>query len=133
MMFLSVVLPVVAGNRGRPAMLNFRNIISALRNTPSGHVHSAVHREGFPGDIATGGRSQKHHGGRDVLILRHIARHDERVRAERAGEFFDVFLESFALVGEGEHGAGLVPGLRDGPRDGAFVGDAEDESDFACE
>ena len=53
--------------------------------------------------------------------------------AECAGEFLDVFLEAFALVSEGELRALLVPGLRDGPGDGAFVGDAEDDSEFSCE
>ena len=48
-------------------------------------------------------------------------------------EFLDVFLEAFALVGEGEFRARFVPGLRDGPGDGAFVGDAEDDSEFSRE
>jgi hypothetical protein len=38
----------------------------------------------------------------DFLVLGHVARQDQRVRAERAGEFLDVFLDAFALVGEGE-------------------------------
>ena len=62
---------------------------------------------------------------------RHIARQNQRVRAERAGEFLDVFLEPFALVGEGERGAGLVPGLGDGPGDGALVGHADDQTNLA--
>ena len=72
------------------------------------------------------------HAG-DVVVLGHVARQDERVGAERAGEFLDVFLEPLALVGEGELGACAVPRLRDGPGDGAFVGDAEDNSQFASE
>ena len=69
----------------------------------------------------------------DLLVLGHIAGQDQRVGAERAGQFLDVFLEAFALVGEGELRARLVPGLRDGPGDGAFVGDAEDDSEFSSE
>ena len=67
----------------------------------------------------------------DVLVLGDVARQDQRVGAERAGEFLDVFLQAFALVSEGELRAGLMPRLGDGPRDGAFVGDAEDDSEFA--
>ncbi len=68
----------------------------------------------------------------DVFILCHIARHNQRVRAERAGEFLDVFLHAVALVGEREPGAFPGPRLGDGPRDGALVGDAEDNSRFSC-
>jgi hypothetical protein len=69
----------------------------------------------------------------DVFVLGHVAGHEQRIAAERAGEFLDVFLEAFTLIGEGEFCAGFVPGLGDGPRDGAFVGDAEDDSGFSCE
>ena len=48
-------------------------------------------------------------------------------------KFFDVVFEAFALISEGEFRAGFGPCLRDGPRDGAFVGDAEDDSGFSCE
>ena len=72
------------------------------------------------------------HAG-DVIILRHVAFHQQRVCAERAGEFLDVLLEPFALVREGELRAFAVPCLRDGPGDGAFVRDAEDDSEFAGE
>ena len=71
--------------------------------------------------------------GGDVLVFRHVTRQQQRFRAEGGNQFLDVFLEAFALIGECQRGPGLVPGLCDGPRDGALVGDAEDESDFACE
>ena len=69
----------------------------------------------------------------DLLVLGDVARQDQGVGAKRAGQFLDVFLEPLALVGEGELRARAVPGLRDGPRDGAFVGDAEDDSQFASQ
>ena len=68
----------------------------------------------------------------DFFVARDVARKDQSVRAESAGKFLDVFLEPFALVSEREFGSGLVPCLRDGPRNGAFVGDAEYDSEFAC-
>ena len=64
----------------------------------------------------------------DFLVLRHIARQDERVRAELAGEFRDVFLDAVALIREREFRAFARPRLRDGPGDGALVGDTEDNS-----
>ena len=67
----------------------------------------------------------------DFLVLGHVARQDERVRAKRAGEFLDVFLEPLALVGERELRALARPRLRDGPGDGAFVGDAENDPGFS--
>ena len=72
------------------------------------------------------------HAG-DVVIFGHIARHDQRVGAERAGQFLDVVFQAFALIGEGEPGTGLMPGLRDGPGDRAFVGDSEHDSKFSSE
>ena len=41
------------------------------------------------------------------------------------------FLNSVALIGEGEFGAGLVQGLGDAPGDGAVVGDAHDQAALA--
>ena len=67
----------------------------------------------------------------DFLVLRHVARQDERVRAERAGEFRDVFLDAIALIRERELRAFARPRLRDGPGNGALVGDAEDDSEFS--
>ena len=67
----------------------------------------------------------------DVFVFGDVAGHEEGIGAEGGGEFLDVFLEAFALVGEGKARAGLVPGLGDGPRDGAFVGDAEDDPGFS--
>ena len=69
----------------------------------------------------------------DFLVLRHVARQDERVRAKRAGEFLDVFLDAVALVGEREFRALARPRLRDGPGDGALVGDTEYNSEFSVE
>jgi hypothetical protein len=67
----------------------------------------------------------------DVVVLGHVAFQDEGVRAEGTGEFLDVFLQAFALIGEGEFGALAGPGLGDGPGDGALVGDAKDDPDFS--
>jgi hypothetical protein len=66
----------------------------------------------------------------DFLVLRHVARQDERVRAKRAGEFLDVFLHAVALVREREFRALARPRLRDGPGNGALVGDTENNSFF---
>jgi len=93
-----------------------------LTNSPSSASFGVEFAE-FLGDLA------KYVG--DVLVLRHIARHEQRVRPKGSGELFDVFLQPFALVGEGEFRAGFVPGLGDGPRDGPFVCDAEDDSEFS--
>ena len=62
----------------------------------------------------------------DVIVLGDIARKNQRIGPERAGQFGDIFLEPFALVGKSERGPGIVPGLGDGPGDGPFVGDAYD-------
>ena len=70
---------------------------------------------------------------RDVIVLRHITFHQQRVCAERAGEFLDIFLEPLALVGEGQFGARLVPCLGNSPGDGALVGDTEDDAVFSSE
>ena len=64
----------------------------------------------------------------DFLVLRHIARQDERVRAERAGKFLDVFLDAIALIREREFRALARPRLRDGPGNGALVGNTENNS-----
>jgi hypothetical protein len=68
---------------------------------------------------------------RDVFILGHVARQNQGVAAERASEFLDVFLEAFALISERQFRALARPRLRDGPGDGAFVGDAEDNPSFS--
>ena len=68
---------------------------------------------------------------RDLLVPGYVARKQEGVRAEGAGKFLDVFLEPFALVGEGERGAGVAPGLGYGPGYGTFVGNADNETDFS--
>ena len=60
--------------------------------------------------------------GCDVFIAGHIARVERRVSAERGRQFLDVVLYPFALVGEGELGAGVVPRLGDGPCNGAVAG-----------
>ncbi len=67
----------------------------------------------------------------DVLVLGDVAGQEQGIRAEGAGEFLDIFLEPFALVSEGQRGAGVVPGLGDGPGDGTFVGHADHQSDFS--
>ena len=64
----------------------------------------------------------------DFLVLGHVARQDERVRAKRAGEFLDVFLDAIALVREREFRALARPRLRDGPGNGALVGNTENNS-----
>jgi hypothetical protein len=72
---------------------------------------------------------RKHRG--DFLVLGHIARQDQGVGTESGGQFLDIAFESFALIGESERGAGLAPGLRDGPGDGPLVGHAENQPDFS--
>ena len=67
---------------------------------------------------------------RDVFIFGDVAGDQKRLCAERAGEFLDVILQPLALVSEGQARARLVPGLGDGPGDGAFVGHAKDDSEF---
>src|SRR5262249_8108138 len=69
----------------------------------------------------------------DILISCHVAGYQQRVRAERSGEFLDVFLEALALIGEGEPRPGPVPSLRDGPGDGALVSDTEYDPEFSSE
>ena len=49
------------------------------------------------------------------------------------GEGFGFALEAFGLVADGEGGAGFGELLCDGPGDGALVGEAEDDGDFAGE
>ena len=69
--------------------------------------------------------------GGDFIVFGDIAGQNQSVGAEGGGEFLDVGFETFALVGEGEGGARLVPGLGDGPGDGTFVGHAKHQPDFS--
>jgi hypothetical protein len=66
----------------------------------------------------------------DLRFGRHVARVHERAR-HRGGEFLDVLLEPLALVGERQPHAGGRQRLRDRPRDGALVGDAEHDARLA--
>src|SRR5262245_11470382 len=70
---------------------------------------------------------------RDFVVFGDVARREHRVRPERAGQLFDIFLQPLSLISEGESCARFVPGLSDSPGDGAFVGDAEDDSKFSSE
>src|SRR5208282_4044497 len=67
----------------------------------------------------------------DFIVLRHVARQDERVRAKRTGEFRDAFLDAIALIREHEFRAFARPRLRNGPGNGALVGDPKDDSEFS--
>ena len=67
----------------------------------------------------------------DLLVARHITRQQERVSAEIAGQFLHVLLEPLALVGEGQFRARRCPGLRDGPRNGTFVGHTHNQPKFS--
>ncbi len=55
------------------------------------------------------------------------------VSGEIGGELFCFALEAFALVADGEGGAGLGELLGDAPGDAALVGEAEDDGYFAFE
>src|SRR5437868_5844406 len=70
---------------------------------------------------------------RDFFIFSDIAREDERVRAERSGEFLDIFFKAFALIGKSEFCAGLVPSLGNRPGDRALVGNSENDPVFLSE
>ena len=63
----------------------------------------------------------------DLGVVGDVARQDERVRHGRA-ELFDVLLQPLALIGEGQPHPLARQRLRDGPGDGALVGDAENDS-----
>ena len=52
---------------------------------------------------------------------------------EIRGELFGFALETLALIADGKGGAGFGELLGDGPSDAAFVGEAEDDGDFAFE
>ena len=69
----------------------------------------------------------------NLVIAAHIAGEDERVGSEGAGQFLHVVFESLTLVGERERCALAVPRLSNGPGDGALVGDAEHDAEFAFE
>ncbi len=71
--------------------------------------------------------------GGDIIVLRYITRQDQGLGSEGAGQFLDIFLEALALISECEFGAGFMPGLGNGPRNGAFVSHTEDDSCFASE
>src|SRR5258706_16072173 len=66
-----------------------------------------------------------------MVVLGDVTFKNERVRAKPPGQFLDVLLQSLALIGEREFRTRLVPGLRDGPRDGTLVGDPKDNSEFS--
>ena len=68
---------------------------------------------------------------RDFLVLGHVTRQEEGVRAEGPGEFGDVFLHAVALIREREPGAFPRPRLRDGPGNGSLVGNAKDDAEFS--
>ncbi len=106
---------------------------------------AGVHEIGFEGLLGREGhgvqeqvqlaelRSHLGEDAGDFVVAGDIAGQDQGVGSKSAGEFLDVFLEPLALVGEGEFRARLVPGLRDGPGAGAFVGDPEDDPKFSGE
>ena len=66
----------------------------------------------------------------DGIVARHIARKDERV-VECRGELADIFLETLARIGEREARARSGSRLRNRPRDGALVGDANNQTMFS--
>jgi len=67
---------------------------------------------------------------RDLFVSGDIARQNEGILPERAGEFFDVLFEPFALVRERKLRPGAMPGLSDGPGDGPLVRHAEDNAEL---
>jgi len=104
---------------------------SCLQNSPSsasfGAKGDGVQKEMQPAEFLA--RFVEHTG--DVIIFG-LRRHSTAVSLCRTRRQVPRrFLEPFTLISEGECGARLVPGLRDGPGDGAFVGDTEDDSEFA--
>ncbi len=94
-----------------------------LARSESDRVEKQMKFAEFPGGLRK--------NGSDFLVLGDIAGQNQSVGAEGGGEFLDIGLEPFALVGESEGGAGLMPGLGNGPGDGTFVGHAEHQSDFS--
>jgi hypothetical protein len=93
------------------------------RELVAGRERRAVHDEIQPamhlGDL------REHLG--DLRIVLHVEREHERRRGQPVGEFLDVIFET-ALIGEDDLSAFFGGGTRDGPRDGTFVGDADDET-----
>ena len=69
----------------------------------------------------------------DFVVLRHVAWQNQSIRAKSSREFRDIFLHALTLISEREFRAFARPRLRDGPRDGTFVGDAEDDPGFSVE
>ena len=69
----------------------------------------------------------------NVGIFGDVAGKNESIGTEGAGEFLNVFLETFALVSEGELCTGFRPGLGDGPGDRAFISDTKDDTEFVIQ
>jgi hypothetical protein len=65
----------------------------------------------------------------DFLLIRHVARHDERVR-NIFRQFLDVFLEAFALVCKGQFRAPVKTRFGASPGDRTLVCDPENHSNF---
>ncbi len=68
----------------------------------------------------------------NLLVVSDVAL--ERLGAgQLGGESFGVTLQTLRLVADGERGARFRELLADGPGDAAFVGQAEDDRDFALQ
>jgi hypothetical protein len=67
---------------------------------------------------------------RNFLVSGNITGQYKSVCAKSARKFLDVFFETFALVCKDKSCTRLVPGLRDGPRDGPLIGHAKHNSQF---
>ena len=63
----------------------------------------------------------------DLAVDGDVARQQQRV-GHRRGQRLDTLLQPLALVGEGEAHPLARERLRDGPGDGALVGDTEDDA-----
>ena len=68
----------------------------------------------------------------DFFVFRDIA-HIGFGAGQRENEIFGFLLQAFILIGDGEFHAGGVQSLGDGPCDGAFVGDSEDDGGAALQ
>ena len=66
----------------------------------------------------------------DLFVARDIAREQQGVGAERAGQLLHILLEALPLIGESQCRAGSGPGLCDRPGDGPLVGNSENDSGF---
>src|SRR5206468_9193554 len=90
------------------------------RRSMHDEVETAEGLVAAPGDIG------------NLLVAGDIQRQDQRI-GQLLGQFAYVFAKTIALVGHREPCALGSHGLGDGPRDGALVGDTNDQSGSAGE